>query len=484
MKDNNEKMLHLLEYLRGILGAFRSSFSREASFENFKVAVTGFLIADEVNAVTDLVRYFDYPEADKLYERLISFFHASSYSITDLQKVWAGVIGELSCHVKIGKSNLLVGDGVKVAKSGSVMACVKKMHQSSESMAKREYIFGHFYGSIGAIIGSGPKAFFIPIETTIQDGTNTVKSWKDPSYQEKSHVVQMMESAGRCLPSIGSSILSLDRYFLTLSAVSTLKVTNESQENMEKGHSIILVTKTRRNGIAFELPPKESPHKRGRKRLKGATVKLYDLFEKEEAKFEEATMFFYGKVQKVEYYSIDLLWGISKYHNMRFVLVKHDGMRSILVSSSDTLTPEHIIEAYSFRWKCEQAFKDAKHTVGTFSSHFWTLAMPRLDRYRRKGLPDPLAAVDDKDRQRRIISNYEAFEKMAMVGNIAQGLLQLLALKTNEIGYEPTKYLRSHSQQVMSEDSMNYELRKTIKWSIGPNGFGPIPRLINPMLAS
>jgi hypothetical protein len=484
MQDNNEKMLHLLEYLGGILDTFRPAFSREASFENFKVAVTGFLIADEVNAVTDLVRYFDYPEPDKLYERLISFFHASSYSVQGLQKVWAGVIGELSCHVKIGKFNLLVGDGVKVAKSGRVMACVKKMHQESESMAKREYIFGHFYGAMGVLIGSGSKAFFIPVETTIQDGTHTVKSWIAPSYQEKSHVVQMMESAGRCLPSIGTSILALDRYFLTLSAVSTLKDTNEAQENVEKGHSIILVTKTRRNGIAFELPPKESPHKRGRKRLKGATVKLYNLFDEKEAEFVKATMFFYGKVQEVEYYYIDLLWGIGKYHQMRFVLVKHDGMRSILVSSSDTLTPEQIIESYSFRWKCEQGFKDAKHTVGTFSSHFWTLAMPRLDRFRRKGLPDPLAAVDDKDRQRRIISNYEAFEKMAMVGNIAQGLLQLLALKADEIGYEPTKYLRTHSQLVMSEDSMNYELRKTINWGIGPNGLVPIPRLISPKLAS
>ncbi|MDA3832259.1 MAG: hypothetical protein PF495_02570 [Spirochaetales bacterium] len=55
MQDNNEKMLNLLEYLRGILDCFRPAFSRQASFENFNVAVTGFLIADEVNAVTDLV---------------------------------------------------------------------------------------------------------------------------------------------------------------------------------------------------------------------------------------------------------------------------------------------------------------------------------------------------------------------------------------------------------------------------------------------
>ncbi len=111
-----------------------------------------------------------------------------------------------------------------------------------------------------------------------------MKSCKDPSHQEKSHVVQMMESAGRRLTAMGSSILSLDRYFLTLSAVGTLKDTNESQENVANGRSLILVTKTR-CCVAFEPPPQQSPHKRGRKRLKGATVKLYDLFEKQEAKF-------------------------------------------------------------------------------------------------------------------------------------------------------------------------------------------------------
>ncbi len=73
---------------------------------------------------------------------------------------------------------------------------------------------------------------------------------------------------------------------------------------------------------------------------------------------------------------------------------------------------------------------------------------------------------------------------MAMVGNIAQGLLQLLALKADEIGYQTTKYLRTYSQQVMSEDSMNYELRKAIKWGIGHLDHNPIPHIINPMLAS
>ncbi len=54
MHENNEKMLHLLTYLRELLACFGLAFSRQAAFENFKGAVTGFLMADEV-------RYFEYP---------------------------------------------------------------------------------------------------------------------------------------------------------------------------------------------------------------------------------------------------------------------------------------------------------------------------------------------------------------------------------------------------------------------------------------
>ncbi len=93
-----------------------------------------------------------------------------------------------------------------------------------------------------------------------------------------------MESAGRALPAIGPGILVLDRYFLTRSAVGALDAINKLQENVEKGLSLVLVTKTRRNGIAYERPPQESPHKRGRKRLKGAAVKLNDLFDEKKGK--------------------------------------------------------------------------------------------------------------------------------------------------------------------------------------------------------
>ena len=487
MKEDKEKMHHLQEYERGLLEYFRPAFSRKKAFANFNRAINGFLIADEMKAVTDLVRYSEYDgDYNKPYEKLIKFFHASSYSVQGLQDAWRNVIADLTCCVKIGDYNLLVGDGVKVAKSGRYMVGVKKMHQESESMSKREYICGQMYGSIGIIVGDGgPKAFCLPIETTIQDGNAIVESWRNPSYKHESHVVKMMQSAARCLKAAGSSILALDRYFLTQSAVKSLIATNGQEENVLQKRSMILVTKARRNAIAFEQPPKEeNPHKRGPKRKKGATVKLYGLFEEKEAEFVEKRMFFYDQEQDVRYYCIDLLWSPGLYHTMRFVLVETKKRKCILVSSDTTLTPEQIVASYSYRWKIEQTFKDAKHTVGTFSSHFWTPSMPRLNRYLKKGSPDPLASIEDEDRKRRIISSYEAYGKFTMVGNIAQGLLQLMALKANKIGYESIKYLRTYTKKVMSEDSMNFNLRKIINQGIDLFSAEPIPRLISQMLSS
>ena len=41
MKDNNGRVLHLLEYLRGIVDLFRPSFSREAEFVKGRMVLYG-----------------------------------------------------------------------------------------------------------------------------------------------------------------------------------------------------------------------------------------------------------------------------------------------------------------------------------------------------------------------------------------------------------------------------------------------------------
>ncbi len=487
MTDNQQKMGILVERARTIVDQFRPAFSRRAAFDNFRTAIIGFLVADEMKAVTDLVRYLDYPgDVDALYERMIKFFRASSYSAETLLQVWLAIVAGLECLVRMGDHVLLAGDGVKIPKSGRQMAAVKKMHQQSESASKREYVMGHMYGTIGALAGDAQgKAFYLPIETTIQDGCAVIESWKDPSAEPRSHVVRMMEGFERCMEVLGKILFCLDRYFFSLPAIRHIATVNAREKEKGSGKAMVMVCKARRNAVAYhKAPPESDPHKRGPKRRKGESVKVGSLFELKKREFVKKEMLIYGGMKEVEYYCTDLLWGLGEYVPIRFVLVKIDGMRSILTCTSDEFTPEQIITAYSLRWKTEQHVKDAKYAVGTFSSHFWSLAMPRLNRFLRKGAGDPLASVTDEHRRRLIIGCFDAFGRMAMMGNIAQGILQLLAIEADRIGYEQTKYLRTRSQRVMSEDTVNWELRKEIKPGIAHAWAHPIPALIERPAAS
>ena len=108
---------------------------------------------------------------------------------------------------------------LKLQKEARKMLGVKKLHQESENSSKGEYILGHIFGGIGVIVGNNSKLFCIPLFINIQDGIKTVLSWINPEEQAKSHVVQMIENGFLTAKTMGKSLLILDRYFLSVSAL-------------------------------------------------------------------------------------------------------------------------------------------------------------------------------------------------------------------------------------------------------------------------
>ncbi|MGN1190638.1 MAG: hypothetical protein ACI4SL_09625, partial [Candidatus Ornithospirochaeta sp.] len=68
-------------------------------------------------------------------------------------------------------------------------------------------------------------------------------------------------------------------------------------------------------------------------------------------------------------------------------------------------------------------------TTGAYDSHFWTKALPKLDRYRRKGSKDPLEGVDSDSEKRRILKTFRAYERYTFMSLVAHGITQLLALE-------------------------------------------------------
>jgi len=80
------------------------------------------------------------------------------------------------------------------------------------------------------------------------------RGWKDASVSGASHVMQMVEDAYHAACTFGDSLLPLDRYFLTVSALEKLNLLNSSGDV-----HIEIVTKVKKSCTAFEKPKPRKP---------------------------------------------------------------------------------------------------------------------------------------------------------------------------------------------------------------------------------
>jgi len=462
--------LSLISELNKMINHFRPAFSRKKAFDNFSRIVLGFILRDDIKGVTDFVRNgFDADEnPNAIYHRFDKFFRSSSYELDTLRDLWSSFLAtQCKDAIEIDGRRVLIGDGVKQGKSGRKMSGVKRYSQSSESMAKPSMIWGHLFGAIGLLTGDiSGKMFCTPINADIEDGVHTIRKWKNEDYVKKTHVVQMVEQGIKVLKKTDHSYFyALDRYFLSREVINIIDEVNDMTKREGKSNNTIeIITKLRRNGIGYEDPPKvKGPRKRGRPRRKGASIKLYDLFDSEKDNFKEEEMFLYGKIQKVRYFVIDCLWGLGCYRKMRFVLVEMKGLRSILVSSDLTVSAKNTIQAYSFRWKCEEGFLRAKHVLGSLDYHFWTKSMPKLNHFRKSEDGDPVDLIESPGEQQKIINALRATEVYTFIGQVAQGMLQLLSLKSRRLELKTTKWLRTFSSNTNSEQTMAYDIKEIIK---------------------
>ena len=462
--------LSLICELDNMINHFRPAFSRKKSFDNFSRIILGFILRDDIKGVTDFVRSgFDADEnPNAIYHRLDKFFRSSSYELDNLRDLWGSFLAtQCNDATEIDGRRVLIGDGVKQGKSGRKMSGVKRYKQSSESMAKPNMIWGHLFGAIGLLTGDiSGKMFCTPINADIEDGVHTIRKWENKDYIKKSHVVQMVEQGIKVLRKTHHNYFYvLDRYFLSKEVINMIDKVNDMTKREDKSNNTMeIITKLRRNGIGYEAPSKvEGPRKRGRPRLKGASIKLYDLFDSEKKNFKEEEMFIYGKMQKVKYFVKDCLWGLGCYRKMRFVLVEMNGLRSILASSDLTVSANTTIYTYSSRWKCEEGFLRAKHVLGSMDYHFWTKSMPKLNHFRKSEDGNPVDLIKSPAEQQKIIDALRATEVYTFIGQVAQGMLQLLSIKSRRLELKTTKWLRTYSSNTNSEQTMAYDIKEIIK---------------------
>jgi hypothetical protein len=447
----------MFQQIEQLLAQFRPCFSRKAAFGWFVTVIAGFMLRGDHLGVTSVIR--DLSLSPGCYELLIHFFHSDAWDPDVIRKTWWKLLAERAPVYRVKKRCILIGDGVKQSKEAFHMAGVKKLLQESENSSKPRFIFGHMFGAVGIFIGRKGGKFCAPLQMNIQDGLRAVSSWDGSGISPDSHVVQMVRHSCAVAKVVGTAYLLLDRYFLSVPALKELKAHNDADDTPR----VDIITKAKSNCRAYRKPRACRSPKRGRPRLKGASVPVASLFTYKASCFTRASVYMYGEKQEVTYYCTDLLWGQKLYQELRFVLVQYNGSRSILVSTDLSLSPKRIIELYAYRFSIEELFREFKQQIGGFAYHFWSKAVPKLNRFSRKGEADCLEAVLDASERKRILSNIKAIEGFVLFASIAMGMLQLIALDgRSSRSSKKIRYLRTVSRKCPSEATVMYYVRKNI----------------------
>lgn len=442
----------MLKFISEILLSFAPCFSRQPAFDWFSIVITGFMVRSDSLGITSLIR--DLALKPSLYHCLEHFFHADSWDWGTVFKAWAGTAAAKAPLKRISGRAVLVGDGVKKAKDGKYMPCTKKMVQESEDASKPDFIYGHFFGAVGVLIGTAAKSFCLPLSIRIHDGNQLISGWLGEGHA--SHVVQMLRDGFRAAEYFGESLFVLDRYFLTAPMLTEWKGRAGARPGL-----LHVVTRAKKNCTAYEQPGAYKG--RGRRPLRGAAVHLKELFETEAAAFQSKELEIYGSRKQVRFLSRTYLWGQGLYQELQFVLAEYGGKQVILASTGLSMAAEDIITAYAYRFKIEAMFRELKQQFGGFCYHFWTKAVPKLNRYRKKGSPDPLLEIKDEHEKERIKKALKATEGYVLFSSIAMGIVQMLCLKYgSSIQVSDYRYLRTPSSQVMSEASMMEYLRRNL----------------------
>lgn len=368
------------------------------------VILAGFCVREDLLGVTSIVRALGLQAL--CYDRMLDFFHSPALDLGVLTRAWTALVlnthpGLLWCNGRV----VLVGDGIKVAKSGKKMPAVKRLHQQSGGNSKPPYIMGHSCQAV-SILAQGLKSVVaIPLAARIHEGL--VFSNRDKRTQ-----------LDKMIGLLDALALNSPFYFVADAYYASRKI---ALPLLAAGNH--LVTRVRSNAVAYFPAPRPERKKRGRPKVYGAKIALKSLFDAPEAMRPIDSPVYGERGVQLHIRTLDLLWrpvGVL----VRFVAVAHPTRGNCILMSTDlTLDPADIVRLYGYRFKIEVAFKQSLHVLGAFLHHFWMKVMTPLKRnsgdqhLHRK-------TAEYRDAVRRKMAAYHRFMQL---GLIAQGIMLALA---------------------------------------------------------
>jgi hypothetical protein len=108
--------------------------------------------------------------AARCYDRLLDFFHSPAIAPDTLSRVWTELALQRFSPRRLGGRLVLLGDGIKIPKSGRKMPAVKRLHQASDNNTKPEYISGHSVQVISVLVAAAGSFLAVPRCGRIHEG--------------------------------------------------------------------------------------------------------------------------------------------------------------------------------------------------------------------------------------------------------------------------------------------------------------------------
>ena len=403
------------DYLQDLLKALRPAFSRQATFHWFVLVFVGFLVRSDTLGVSSIVRALSLsPES---YAGLLHFFHSTAWSVEGLMTLWWQWLAAQQVAYRLGERLVLLGDHTKVTKDGRKMPAVTTLHQDSETGSKPSFFRGHHWGCISLVTQACGKFRSTPLWANIHEGLTTLAD-DDQARQPKT--IRIVSMAQRAAAAMGSkAYLVLDAYFsvgpVFTAAAAVLRDT---------GPLIHILTRAKKNIVAYHPAPKPKKGQRGRHRKYGKKVKLLTLFDSQThaRQFQTAQAELYDGPEPVRYLLLDLLWKPAK-SMLRFILVESSRGRMVLISSDRSLDPLAAMHLYCRRARIETMFDVLKNTLNALAYHFWSLYLHPASRRPKKNDSEPQCSSRPTLTRRTLA----ATERFVNVQLLVLGILQLLA---------------------------------------------------------
>jgi len=207
----------------------------------------GFTVRTDLLGVTSFVRSLGL--CGTCYDRMLDFLHSSALDVAQLTRTWTKLV--LSTHPGLLRCNgrvVLVGDGIKVGKSGRKMPGVKKLHQQSEANTKPTYIMGHSCQAVCVLATGLLSVVAIPLAARIHEGVVF-------SNRDKRTLLDKM------IALLGETGIDASFYFVADAYYASRKVILPL---LNAGNH--LLTRVRTNAVAYLAAPVPKVRKRGRPR--------------------------------------------------------------------------------------------------------------------------------------------------------------------------------------------------------------------------